>query len=114
MKKMKMMIVSTFKRMLKAGLLLTNTNSNLKKTVRKTLQQLLNQKRRREIKQRILVALVPASKNSHPNIQQTMMEELENWRSFDAYGQESIDRRWVVNRKEDHNGLKVKVKIRFW
>ena len=45
--------------------------------------------------------------------------ELEKWNEFQAYelvddlGQERIDGRWVVNKKEAHDGLKAPIKARY-
>ena len=42
-----------------------------------------------------------------------MKDELNKWEAFEAYeivddeGQDTIDGRWVVNKKEEHDGLKV-------
>ena len=62
---------------------------------------------------------VPSKEYSHPDIQAAMREELEKFEMFDAYeivddeGQERIDGRWVVNRKEAHDGLKTAFKARW-
>jgi hypothetical protein len=49
-------------------------------------------------------------------VKQVMEEELQKRNHFQAYevvedeGQERIDGRWIINRKEEHDGLKVKLK----
>ena len=67
----------------------------------------------------VLATMVPSSQFKDPEVQQAMEEELEKWNQFEAYevvednGQNRIDGRWIVNRKEEHDGLKVKVKARY-
>ena len=68
--------------------------------------------------QEVLAAVVPASEYNHHEVQAAMKEELEKWIKFGAYevhediGQERIDTRWMILRKETHDGLKVNVKAR--
>ena len=55
-----------------------------------------------------------------PEIKQAMKEELDKWQKFEAYEiiedldeiKDKIDSRWIVTRKEKHDGLKVAVKAR--
>ena len=48
-----------------------------------------------------------------------MQLELDKWNQFEAYevvdddGQERIDGRWIVQKKEEHDGLKVQIKARY-
>jgi hypothetical protein len=63
--------------------------------------------------------LVPPSEYKHPEIQAAMKDELEKFALFDANevvdddGQETIDGRWVINKKEAHDGLKTAFKARW-
>ena len=67
----------------------------------------------------VLATLLQSSQYNDPEVKQAMEVELERWNEFDAYelvednGQERIDGRWIVNRKEEHDGLKVKIKARY-
>ena len=67
----------------------------------------------------ILATLVHPKHYNDPEVQQAMEVELERWNQFQAYevmedvGQERIDGRWIVNKKEEHDGLKVNLKARF-
>ena len=67
----------------------------------------------------VLATLVPSSQFNDPEVKQAMEEELEKWNHFQAYevvedeGQDRIDGRWIVNRKEEHDGLKVNLKARY-
>ena len=67
----------------------------------------------------VLAVLVPPSEYHHPEIQSAMKDELEKFLLFDAYevvdddGQETIDGRWVINKKEAHDGLKTEFKARW-
>ena len=66
----------------------------------------------------VFAATIPASQYKHPEVQGAMADELEKWVTFDAYeivnddGQERIDTRWNILRKEGHDGLKTNVKAR--
>ena len=66
----------------------------------------------------ILATLVQSKDYGHPDIQDAMADELKKWRSYGAYEevvdeeQTRINTRWVVNRKDIHDGLKVDVKAR--
>ena len=68
---------------------------------------------------RAFATLVHSSEYKNPDVIQAMDEEMEKWRSFNAYevvpddGQEAIDGRWIINRKDEHDGLKVAIKARF-
>ena len=49
-----------------------------------------------------------------------MKEELDKWKEFDAYDivpdecqPDVIDGRWVINKKDAHDGLKVNIKARY-
>ena len=67
----------------------------------------------------VLATLVNPKHYDDPEVQQAMETELERWNEFDAYevvedyGQERIDGRWIVNKKEEHDGLKVNLKARY-
>ena len=67
----------------------------------------------------VLAAIVASKDYGNPEIQEAMSDELRKWEMFGAYkivdddGQETIDGRWVVNRKEEHDGLKAKYKARY-
>ena len=67
----------------------------------------------------ILAAMVMPNDYGKPEIQEAMKDELSKWEAFGAYeiieddGQETIDGRWVVNKKEEHDGLKVAFKARY-
>ena len=67
---------------------------------------------------KVYSVLVPVERHNEPEIIDAKNVELENWSKFQAYtnvednGQERITTRWVINEKEDHDGLKVKVKAR--
>ena len=62
---------------------------------------------------------VLSSEYSDPEVMEAMTDELSKWKTFEAYevvkdeGQERINGRWVVTRKDSHDGLKVNVKARF-
>ena len=64
----------------------------------------------------ILAAMVPTSQHKDPEVVQAKIDELNKWKSYEAYeevedeGQEAIDTRWTVTRKEAHDGLKTNVK----
>ena len=59
------------------------------------------------------------SENKTIDVQEAMQDELNKYKMFDAYevvkdkGQDRIDGRWVVNKKEEHDGLKTKYKARW-
>ena len=67
----------------------------------------------------VLATLVPAHLHNDPDIIDAKLQEIEKWKSFEAMeevaddGQERIDCRWAVTRKEGHDGLKVGIKARF-
>ena len=67
----------------------------------------------------VLAALVSPKDYGNPEIQEAMKDELKKWELFGAYeiiendGQNVIDGRWVVNKKESHDGLKVNYKARY-
>ena len=62
----------------------------------------------------ILATMVPSKDYKHPEVQDVMEQELQKWKTFGAYdivedvGQERIDGRWIVQKKDEHDGLKVK------
>ena len=66
----------------------------------------------------VLATMVPRKEYGHPEVQEAMETELSKWSEYEAYeevldeGQEKIPTRWVVNRKDEHDGLKVKMKAR--
>ena len=65
-----------------------------------------------------MATLVQCKDYGHPDIQDDMSDELRKWSSYGAYkevpdlGQDRINTRWVVNRTDVHDGLKVEVKAR--
>ena len=67
----------------------------------------------------VLATLVPPSQYNDPEVKDAMILELEKWKQFEAYelvedqGQDRIDGRWAVNKKEEHDGLKVAMKARY-
>ena len=67
----------------------------------------------------VLAATIPSSQYNNPEVKEAMIEELTKWKTFGAYdlvediGQECLDGRWVVTKKQDHDGLKVNMKARF-
>ena len=67
----------------------------------------------------VLAVMVPPSEYHHPEIQAAMKDELGKFSLFDAYeiiddeGQDTIDGRWVINKKEAHDGLKTAFKARW-
>ena len=67
----------------------------------------------------VLATMVHSSQYNDPEVKQAMEAELEKWNQFQAYeivdddGQERIDGRWVINKKEEHDGLKVNIKARY-
>ena len=67
----------------------------------------------------VLATLVHPSQYNDPEVKQAMELELEKWIQFQAYevvddeGQDRIDGRWAINKKEEHDGLKVNVKARY-
>ena len=63
-------------------------------------------------------AIIPVSQYKNPEVQAAMEDEMGKWFSFEAYetvndeGQEAIDTRWNILRKEGHDGLKTDIKAR--
>ena len=74
---------------------------------------------RREFPVEVLAALVEPKDYDHPEVKEAMNDELMKWERFGAYeivtddGQDTIDGRWVVNKKEAHDGLKKDYKARY-
>ena len=66
----------------------------------------------------VFAAVVPSSQYKCPEVQGAMHDEMHKWVLFDAYeivkdeGQEAIDTRWNVLKKEGHDGLKTEIKAR--
>ena len=66
----------------------------------------------------VLAALVPRKEYGNPDVQEAMEKELGKWKEYDAFdevvdeGQVTLGTRWVINRKEIHDGLKVDIKAR--
>ena len=66
----------------------------------------------------VLMVNVPKAEWKNPEIQAAMQDEINKWEKYGAFtvvddvGQDRIDCRWVINRKEIHDGLKVSVKAR--
>ena len=66
----------------------------------------------------VLATEVKKSEHNSPEVIDAKNRELENYVKFDAFeevedeGQTRITTRWVVTRKEDHDGMKVKTKAR--
>ena len=60
--------------------------------------------------------MVPAHRHKEPEVVAAKRDELQKWEEFNAYtivndeGQERITTRWVINEKQEHDGLKVKIK----
>ena len=67
----------------------------------------------------VLATLVPAKDYNHPEVQDVMEQELQKWKTFGAYeivedvGQETIDGRWIIQKKVEYDGLKVNLKARY-
>ena len=67
----------------------------------------------------VLATLVPAKDYKHPEVQDVMEQELQKWKTFSVYdlvedaGQEAIDGRWIIQKKDDHDSLKVNLKARY-
>ena len=67
----------------------------------------------------VLAALVSPKEYNNPEVKEAMSDELEKWERFGAYeivdneGQDTIDGRWVINKKEAHDGLKKDFKARY-
>ena len=63
-----------------------------------------------------MVTEIPRKFHNTPEVLQAKKDEINNFQKFDAYkevedgGQKKITSRWIV--KEDHNGMKTKVKAR--
>ena len=64
----------------------------------------------------VFAAVVPSSQYKNPEVQGAMYDEMNKWVLFDAYevvedeGQEAIDTRWNVLKKEGHDGIKTEIK----
>ena len=67
----------------------------------------------------VLAVMVPVSEQNNPEVEAAKLDELEKFKLFDAYeivedkGQERIDGRWVVQKREEHDGLKSCYKARW-
>ena len=67
----------------------------------------------------VLATIVPAKEYQKPEIQEAMEQELSKWKLFGAYdvvddvGQEAIDGRWIIHKKDEYDGLKVAIKARY-
>ena len=67
---------------------------------------------------KVLAVEIPKKEYDRPEIQEAMREEIKKWNKFGAFelvqddGQDKIDCRWVVNKKEEHDGQKVDFKAR--
>jgi hypothetical protein len=67
---------------------------------------------------KVFAVEIPKKDYENPEVKSVMREELEKWEKFDAYewvddvGQEIIDTRRVVTKKELHDGQKVDYKAR--
>jgi hypothetical protein len=74
-------------------------------------------KRIQQTKQ-VFAVTIPASQYKDPEVQAAMNEEMKKWEAFNAYelvnndGQDSIDTRWNILKKEGHDGLKTSMKAR--
>ena len=68
----------------------------------------------------VLAVIVPPREYKDPEVIKAMEAELEKWRKFktielvDNDGQERIYGRWIVIRKEEHDGMKVLVRARYY
>ena len=66
----------------------------------------------------VFAAVIPTSQYKNPEVEGAMQDELNKWVLFDAYeivkdeGQEAIDTRWNVLKKEGHDGLKMDIKAK--
>ena len=66
----------------------------------------------------ILATLVPSKDFGNPQVQSAMKDELNKWLVYDAFeevmdeSEKTIDIRWIVNKQEQHDGLKVDMKAR--
>ena len=66
----------------------------------------------------IYVVEVPTKDHGRPDVIEAKEKELQNLVNFDTFeevtdsGQDTIDSRWVINQKEDHDGQKTKIKAR--
>ena len=69
---------------------------------------------------KVFAVEIPKKDYENPEVKSVMREELEKWEKFDAYewvddvGQEIIDTRRVVTKKELHDGQKVDYKARLF
>ena len=63
----------------------------------------------------VFAAVIPTSHYKNPEVEGAMQDDLNKWVLFNAYeivkdeGQEAIDTRWNVLRKEGHDGLKMDI-----
>ena len=66
----------------------------------------------------VLSTEIKTSEQGTPEVMEAKNRELENYVKFQAFeevedeGQPRITTRWVVTQKEDHDGMKVKIKAR--
>ena len=68
----------------------------------------------------VYAAEVSKKEYKNPEVVEAMREELEKWNKFNAYEivednssiPEKIDARWMITRKEKHDGLKGEIKAR--
>ena len=66
----------------------------------------------------VLATIVHPKDFGHHEVAAAMKDELDKWQKFEAYevvediGQIKIDSRWVVNKKDGYDGLKVETKVR--
>ena len=74
--------------------------------------------RRMQESKQVFAVTIPVSHYQDPEVQAAMTEEMAKWEAFDAYeivnddGQDSIDTRWNILKKEGHDGLKTSIKAR--
>ena len=66
----------------------------------------------------VMVTEVPRKHHNSPEVIQAKELEFKNFQKFDAFnkvedvGQHRITSRWVITQKEDHDGMKTKIKSR--
>ena len=66
----------------------------------------------------VFVVELPVSEHDCPEVIETKEREIQNLQDYESfeevtdYGQETIRSRWVITRKEKHDGQKTKFKAR--
>ena len=66
----------------------------------------------------IYVVELPTKEHKRPDVIEAKNKEIQNLKNFETFievndeGQTTIDSRWVISQKEDHDGQKTKIKAR--